>query len=208
MKSQIPFGASRFVEDIMGETVTRNILGGLEIQINEKEWVRGQRIFENLPKALHRAVLRGQMEFANRYHMALLENIRNNGKKIGWEAYSKRYTYQKRWMASSSKHPDVIHGPEEKFRLTGKAVRAIKVYPNRKANVVSIGISAGDGELGMNDRYTVSQYVHIFEKGSTTRNIKARPLFAPVYKQIGGKKAVSSAITQAINEEIQLLLKF
>jgi len=174
---------SRFETGEMGSLTRRNLgafridpatARGLGVRL-VGDWKEFGILLRNLPRRLRRAAINGQIKFGERYHKAIIRNIATNGHLLKWPELSEKY---KKFKKSHSGDPN------EMYHFYGQYLRSIsmQVKPN---GTILIGIPKGVGKSKFGD-YTVAQYAHVLEKGSYTRNIAARPLWGPTFKQIGG----------------------
>ena len=186
-------GVSNFSTGEVAGQRLRNIAANVKFEL-EGDWVRASRMMDTLPSTLRKAIYAGQIVFANAYLLALQTNILENGARIGWEPLKKHYRYHKK---------------QNKDRIgfyRGYMYNNIKIFKNPVKSIVSVGISKNSEIRGIGD-LSLSQYVNVFEHGSLTHNVSARPLFGPTFiSQMGGQKGASAMVIGSI--KASLVLKY
>jgi hypothetical protein len=183
---------SRYEEGVMGKSQGRNLAANLKFKL-EGDWVTASKIIDNLPVDIRVALIKGQRVFAKIYLDRLKTNMRNSGRALNWQPLSPKYV---KWRAS---HPAGGFGANNISRLSGDAYRAISIH--QKVNSIHVGISAKHDKMKESSGFTISQYMHIFEVGSISRNIKKRPLFKPTFVQCGGQEGLRRTVIKAIGLE-------
>jgi hypothetical protein len=179
------------VNNISGRRLT-DILPGFGF---EGDWVSAKELLETAPAKVKKAVRLGQIQFAKLYKEALVSNIDSNGSGLGWAAVSPGYAAFKSGKGQS---------PTSLYDFYGYLKRNIKVHTFMGSDRVEIGIKKGVRNSMNKGSLDVSQYAAVLEMGSTIRNIQARPLFRPTFKQIGGQTKIKALILLNITNTLKI----
>jgi len=150
-------------------------------------WVMTSALIADLPALITMGSLKGQKSAAEKLKALIRKNIRNNGVPGNkpWSSipYSSKYEKEKA-------KAETAYGVNSKLRRTGLYYRSISVWSNGHTYYIGIkkGVKTSSGGK------TLGYVAQLLEKGSSVRNIKARPLWAPTFKQFGGNKRIKSII--------------
>ncbi|MAO08126.1 MAG: hypothetical protein CL596_05370 [Alteromonas sp.] len=157
------------------------------------DWYITKNLLIQLEPAIKKGSIAGQKRAAQELKRIVRRNIRENGGKIGWPPVSEKYAKYKRKKGFD---------PENLYVMTGLYYRSIKIY--RDGNNISIGLKRYTRHQGRtNNNLTLIKIANILENGSAVRNIKARPLWKPSYKQFGGSKRLKGFILWHVRNEIK-----
>lgn len=190
----MPKGVSPYTTGHISSLRSRNLLSHVSIK-QEGEWKRMGIALQNLSPAIRSGVVIAQREFAIKFKKKLRHNIRTNGVEIGWAPLSPAY-------AAWKDKQDSRYGSSNILRFSGTYYNSIDII--QKGYTVYVGIPLGKGSASSNEGLSVSQYANILEHGSFARNIPARPLWGPSFKQIGGSKALASTMYNSINISLKV----
>ncbi len=163
------------------------IPGGMKVEL-EGEWLRLNKVIDKLPTSVLAGVISGQMSAAKKLRNIVRKYIKEGGGSLNWQGVSPGYA---RYKTSQGGDPDRL------MWLTGLYYRSIKIF--RKGNKISVGISK---EAKNRRGYRVVDYASVMEYGSSARNIPARPLWKPSFKQLGGKRGIKRIILIHIGRNI------
>lgn len=181
-------GGSKFTTGTQGGLYNKN-LGRVRFEL-VGDWAGKLQQLERLPRRVSQLVLRSQVEFAKMYVDAIKDKILTNGAGLGWPPYSVRYG---KWKAKKSPNKGF-------YQLTGAYMSSIDYYIRtaKPVSTVVVGIM-GNAQSAHSD-LSVKQYALILERGSLTRNIAARPLWGPTFREIGGLKAMALPLQLSLNK--------
>ncbi len=159
------------------------------------DWDKTHRAFVNLPTAIALGSKLGKDAALRQLEKNIKQNIRANGGSLGWKELSKRTLANKR----DSKYPTSI------LRMTGLYYRSIMIWSDTITGATYLGIKPRTyyptkGASGL----TVNQVAKVLENGSPDRNIPARPLWKPTFKQFGGGARVKGYIIWHVRNQIMI----
>lgn len=177
----------------MSNTVTRRISPrALSPQIELfGDWMKTKYILRTIDKTMMVGVMAGQRSAAQKLKRIVRRNIRENGGRIGWAPVSSTYAKYK-----SSKGYD----PTNLYTMTGLYYQNIEVW--RSGSRYNVGLKSGVRHQRKGSTLTLAQIARVLESGSTVRNIKARPLWTPSFKQLGGTTKIKSIVLWHIRDHI------
>ena len=189
----VPVGKSKYQERIVGDFYTRNITSRTKIDYFG-DWEGVSRLFGKLPKDIQGVVYRAIFSYTKLYLAQVHKTIRRNGPKSKkWPDYSKAYGDYKR-----------LHGPmgyPSFYRFKGNLVRAI-IMDTDGRKVVRVTVNKNAPMSNDNAQINASQLMNILEHGSVARGISARPLFGPVWSDMGGYRALRDFVAQKIGKKL------
>jgi len=177
-----------------GRTVTRRIQTPTPKLELFGDWAKTRSVFSTIDATMAIGASNGQQAFAKRLKKQVRRYIRTNGAGItpAWEPVSPKYAKFKRSLG---------YDPGNLYVLSGLYYRSIEIwgsggnwYTGLKANTRHSRKGAG--------RYTLAQIARILESGSSVRNIKARPLWTPAFKAVGGNAGVKALVLWHVREQI------
>lgn len=188
----IPFGESKYELGIIGDFQARNISSATRVEFLGN-WVQAKKILDGLPHEVRRTVYLAMKAYAKLYHQRVKQTIRSGGLGMGWRPYSEKYEKYKR--AHSRR------GFPAFYQLRGLLLQAIILEDDGKYRV-RVNVSSDRKFMTRKGDLTASQVMNILEHGSVTRNIAARPLFGPVWKSMGGNKALREFVAQRVGKKL------
>lgn len=155
------------------------------------DWDKTRRFFDKLPLAVKIGTTLGQKSVAEKLQKLIKQNIRRNGPPgVYWSPVSKEYAKKKK-----SKGFD----PNKLLRYTMTYYNNIKVI--HKGDEVYVGIPKKiRSKVIKKNPLTVGEVANILEKG--TDYMRPRPLWAPTFRQFGGKQRVKTTIVWHIRNQI------
>jgi len=155
------------------------------------EWNKTRTLLHLLPKLIKIGSLKGQQSAAKHFRRIVRRHIRNNGASLGWAPLSSAY---KKSKGRRGFNPDRI------YYASGSYYNNIKVW--RRGTKIFIGIKKNVKSKSSRSSLTIGMIARILEYGSLTRNIPARPLWAPSYRDFGGGKRIKGFMTWHIRNQI------
>jgi hypothetical protein len=167
-----------------------------DLHINYKligDWQRANFMLSEFPILVTRAVNNGNRKFARKYQQKVKENILNDGANLGWlPSRSKKYPQFKARHAEST----------QQMQFFGALLNNIRTFKNGVMGW-SAGIKSGIQNhkmIGLRGptNLDVAQYAAVNEYGSPSRNIQARPLWNPSYRQLGGNTGLMKEVVIAL----------
>ena len=161
------------------------------------DWDKTQRALINLPTAIQLGANLGQDAALRELKKQIRQNIRSNGGSLGWQKLADSTLSRKE--KKNSKYPTSI------LRMTGLYYRSITQWTDSSTGAKFLGVKPRtyypkEGASGL----TVLQVANIHEAGSESRNIPARPLWRPTFKQFGGTARIKGYMIWHIRNQIML----
>lgn len=160
-------------------------------------WMKMAVVMDNLEPSIKAGTEAGQLSAAKKLMQIVKRHLKSHGSALGWPAVSKEYAYNKTIMGGT---------PSALLHLTGAYRRNIKII--KKGNNIYVGVKKGIMPPSipgrMNPKLTIAQYASVLETGQAGRNIKARPLWGPSYKQFGGKNRIKKLLAWHISKELRI----
>jgi len=164
----------------------RSMGGSLPLRVEPfGPWLQTSALIADLPALIAIGSLRGQKSAAEKLRALIRKNLKAGAvpgnKPFSTIAYSSKYEKEK----SSAGYK-----VGSKLIRTGLYYKSIKTWNNGRTYYVGVkkGVTTSQGGK------TLGYVAQLLERGSSARNIKARPLWAPTFKQFGGNKRIKSII--------------
>lgn len=172
--------------------VGRNITPQIELF---GDWDKALALFNNLPELISVGAHAGKLAAAKKIQTLVKKNIKKGGPtNTHWQELSASYQKSK-----ASRGGD----PNKKWFFQGTYYRSIKVID--KGNTVYVGVPARQrSRVNKNKPLTLGQVAVILERGSAARNIPARPLWKPTYREFGGNQRVTYHILWHVSNTVFL----
>lgn len=187
-------GQSKYEEGIIGDFYTRNITARTKVEFMGN-WEKVSMIFSQLPKDIQTSVYKAILQYSTQYHGRVKRAILNNGpSSTRWAPFSPKYAKYK------SSHGSM--GFPAFYRLRGNLIKAITVQSDGR-KVVRVTINKNARVTNPKSGLTASQLMNILEHGSITRGIAARPLFGPVWSEMGGNKALREFVSKKVSVKLK-----
>ena len=190
----VAVGESKYEEGVIGDFYTRNITARTKVEFLG-DWIKVGDIFKRLPKELKVEVYKAIFTYSVRYQREVKSAIRKNGPKSKtWNAYSDGYAAYKK-----------LHGQlgyPSFYRFKGNLYRAITIDTDGRRSV-RVTIDKNARVSNTKSDLTASQLMNILEHGSIERNIAARPLFGPVWVDMGGNKGLRDFVAGKIGKKLK-----
>lgn len=188
-------GQSKYKEGVMGDFYTRNITSKTKIEFFGN-WEGVSKIFESLPKELQKNIYTSILLYTTKYKNEVIRTIRRNGPKSApWEPYfSGAYLAYKLRVGR--------FGIPAFYRLRGVLIKAIELQTDGR-KVVRVTVSKKYPVKNSNGELNTSQLMNILEHGSVARGITARPLFGPVWTDMGGNRALRDFVSARIGKRLK-----
>lgn len=190
----LQIGQSKYEEGIIGDFYTRNITSRTRVEFMGN-WEKVSRIFNQLPKDLQESTYKAILQYTTKYRHQVKKAILNNGpSNTRWEPFSPRYEKFK------STHGTM--GFPAFYRFKGNLIKAIILQTDGR-KVVRVTVNKNARVTNPKSGLTASQLMNILEHGSVTRNIAARPLFGPVWSDMGGNKALAEFVSKRLSKKLK-----
>ena len=166
----------------------------VKIQYNG-EWIKFSMLFKDTDLLLAMAAREGQRNFAEAYRDAVKQNMRDGGKRFGYEPLSDEYIQKKAKYG----------GITSLFRWGETMVEAVEVMVNAKQTRFMVGIPKGVRRApyykGEGNELEVHEYANAIEHGYATKGVyvEPRPVFSDTFKKtMGGIRGLRSMIETSI----------
>jgi len=174
-------------------TTTRRIAPPSPKMVLFGDWVKTQSMLSTIDITMGIGVSAGQQAFAKRLKRLVRKHIRTNGAGISpaWPPVSSRYAKYKTKRGGD---------PFDIYKMSGLYYNSIDVWSN--GTNWYAGLKANTRHSDKKARYTLAQIARILESGSSARNIKARPLWSPSLKQLGGTAGVKALVLWHVRDKI------
>lgn len=157
-------------------------------------WAQTSKFINDLPLLIREGARQGQEAAAEKIVKIVKKNIRQNGPQgITWPQYSEKYRANK---IKRGGNPDTF------LRFRGKYYSSIKVI--KWNNTIYAGVHPHERSVSNKRRIRISKIAKLLEMGSPSRNIQARPLWAPSFKEFGGKTRVATHVNFHIRKLIAI----
>lgn len=164
-------------------SVADSAISGYEVKLIG-DWAAAKGIFGNLEYAIKVGSMKGQRAAARELYKIVRRRLRNSEFST---PLSPDYAAQK---ASDGYDPDRI------LTRTGTYYRSIKIW--QKGNAYYVGVKGRTFAPG--SKRTVGQIALMHEVGGG--RLPARPLWAPAWKEFGGKRRLRALMMWHIKREI------
>ena len=186
---------SKFTTGTQGSLYTRNLASQIHIE-ELGDWRALSMRLGSLPKKVREIVIDAMDFYGHKYHREILKTIKSNGRNLDkqWEPLNSKYLSKKMYAGGS---PGI-------YVWTGTLRDAIQVIRSEEG-LVTVGIdkkAKGSGKDG-SSHLTASQIAHILQNGSLFHNIPARPLFQPVWRQMGGNAALGTYVKKKLDTRVK-----
>jgi hypothetical protein len=161
------------------------------------DWDKVNRLISSLPLLVPEGAAKGSVAAAEKIIKVVKRNIRNNGPSGSiWPEYSQKYAERKASMGGNT---------DKKWRFNNTYYESLTVV--RSGRNVYAGVpprkrSTVNSKNGKT--LTLAQVAKILENGSSVRNIKARPLWRPSFKEFGGRRRIAYHINWHIRQHIYI----
>lgn len=159
----------------------------------EGDWVKAAQLINNLSTTIRTAALKGEKEAAFIYYEKLRNNVKTNGKLLGYP--QEKVSYEKKKQSAG------LSGGL--FRLTDSFLTYITII--RKPTGYWVGVKPGKKKdlkvSGFSDDLTISEYVNVLEHGSPKMGIRKRPIFRDTFRQMGGLAGVKAIIMRNLSSK-------
>lgn len=161
------------------------------------DWDKVNQFLFALPTLVTEGATKGSVVSAEKIIRVVKRNIRNNGPDgTTWPEYSQRYAERKASMGGNT---------DKKWRFNNTYYESLSVV--RSGRNVYAGVpprkrSTVNSKSGKT--LTLAQVAKILENGSAAKNIQARPLWRPSFKQFGGRRRIAYHINWHIRQNIYI----
>ena len=157
------------------------------------DWQRVRNLTREIPLAVREGSILGKKSAARQLRRVVRRNIRENGARIGWKPLSSTYKKKKSRRGFPANRI---------YYASGSYYRAIQIWD--QGNNTFVGIRKRKYSKSSKSRLTLGQIARVLETGSIIRNIPARPLWGPSFRQFGGNKRIKGFMIWHIRNQIYL----
>lgn len=169
-------------------------LGDLQIYADPKEQARAERLIAETPSIMRNAYDRAAEKFGNQLLRLVKKCLRTGTPPRGthWDPHS-AYTIKR-------------YGEHTLLNYTGQYLRSVQIVKQKNRTYVGIPTNLKktrkDGRTSK--KRTLNQVAIMLEYGSRRGgNLPPRPLWAPAFEQVGGKKVLKETIVRELRKEIR-----
>lgn len=185
----------------MATRVTRVIPNYIpEIQM-EGDWEKTKQLLDGIEDTIRDGASKGQRIAAEKIMAIVKRHIRENGGSLGWEPVSPKYA---KWKTRKG------YDPSNLLVLSRTYYNSISIWNARDRYYVGVKRGTKNPITGGGENsITVGEIANILERGSVNKSsgrgsgIKARPLWAPSFRQFGGSKEIKRHLIRHISGEIR-----
>ena len=180
-------------------------LGDLQIYTNPKEQARAERLIAETPSIMRNAYDRATEKFGNQLLRLVKKCLRTGTPPRGthWDPHS----------ANTIKR----YGEHTLLKYTGQYLRSVQIVKQKNRTYVGIPTNLKKTRKGdrtskrlkktrkgdRTSKRTLNQVAIMLEYGSRGGNLPPRPLWAPAFEQVGGKKVLKETIVRELRKEIR-----
>lgn len=167
-------------------------LGDLQIYTDPKEQARAEKLISEIPSIMKNAYDRATEKFGNQLLRLVKKCLRTGIPPRGthWDPHS----------ANTIKR----YGEHTLLNYTGQYLRSVQIV--KQKNRTYVGIPTNLKKIRKGDRTskrTLNQVAIMLEYGSRGDNLPPRPLWKPVFEQVGGKKVLKETLVRELRKEIR-----
>lgn len=155
------------------------------------DWDRAYLLVSGLDNAIKIGYSLAELSAAKKIKQIVRRNIRMNGGKTYWEPVSDQYAEYKSRLG---------YDPTDLLVMTGLYYNSISIW--KIGNATFIGLKGRTRSSGGD--LTLQQIASVLEHGSVVRNIPARPLWGPAWKEFGGRARLKGLIIWHIRNQINI----
>lgn len=179
-------------------------LGRLKIWSDPKQLEKAKKLVEEMPEILEEAYYDAAMRWGGKLKKEARKCLDRNQPPSGvsWPPLSERYVESmggddRRYMKGLQYYESIdIH--KEAYTVLGTNKSGNRVYVGLPNGVKKLHPLHGTKET----RLTLSQVAKILENGTRNGKIPPRPLWKPLYDQLGGKKSIERYVINAIKRKL------
>jgi len=179
--------------------VTRNIGRGMAVPTplvtRIGNWEKVKTMLATLDATVLAGFRAGQLSAAKKLKRAIRRNIRENGGSLHWVPLSEKYMEYKEELGFD---------PNRMLYMTGAYYWNITIWDNGFNYFVGVKKGVHTRNFFTGGSITLGQIASILEHGSAARNIPARPLWAPTFRQMGGANRIKGLILWHIRNHIRM----
>lgn len=166
--------------------------GGYNVEVQLfGDWVKFSDLVNNSPLIISVAARQSQREFAELYRKEVRKNIREGGRRFGYDPHSKEYARHKRRLG----------GPSQLFVWDKNLLNSIVVREKKNGMLFEVGIPKGIRREPYYSRdparLEVHEYANVLERGSPPE-IPSRPIFRDTFRAMGGIRTLKRIIETGI----------
>lgn len=167
-------------------------LGDLQIYTDPKEQARAEKLIAETPSIMRNAYDRTTEKFGNQLLRLVKKCLRTGTPPRGthWDPHS----------ANTIKR----YGEHTLLKYTGQYLRSVQIVKQKNRTYVGIPPNLKKTRKGdRTSKRTLNQVAIMLEYGSRGGNLPPRPLWAPAFEQVGGKKVLKETIVRELRKEIR-----
>lgn len=177
-------------------------IGNLKIYADPKDLEKARKLLADMPEILEDAYWDAANRWGGKLKKEAIACIEKNKppKGVSWPALSPKYVASmggdERRYFKSGEYEESIDIYRE--RLTGLAGRTHRVYVGLP-NQMMKRHPKKNKTMGI----TIQEVAKILEAGTIDDRIPPRPLWKPLYEQLGGKKSIERYVINAIKRQLK-----
>lgn len=167
-------------------------LGDLQIYTDPKEQARAEKLIAKFLSSSIIGISHDRWSFGNQLLRLVKKCLRTGTPPRGthWDPHS----------ANTIKR----YGEHTLLNYTGQYLRSVQIVKQKNRTYVGIPTNLKKTRKGdRTSKRTLNQVAIMLEYGSRGGNLPPRPLWAPAFKQIGGKKVLKEIIVRELRKEIR-----
>lgn len=179
-------------------------IGRLRIYADKEDLEKAKKLIDDMPEILTEAYLDAANRWGGKLKKEAIRCIETNQppKGVSWPPLSPKYVASmggddRRYFKSGQYEESIGIYKESVFYL-GSSKRGTRVYVGLPNGVMKLHPKKNKA-MGI----TLQRVAKILESGSKDGRIPPRPLWKPLYEQLGGKKSIERYVTNAIKRKLK-----
>lgn len=180
-------------------------IGSLRIYADPADLERAKKLIDKMPELLTKAYLDAAERWGGKLKKEAIRCIEMNQPPKGIS-----------WPPLSSSYISRMGGDERRYFKSGQYEESIGIY-KESASIVGLGKSTTRVYVGLpngvmktkplqaskDSGITLQAVAKILENGTRDGDIPPRPLWKPLYDQLGGKKSIERHVINAIKRQLK-----
>ena len=179
-------------------------IGRLRIYADKEDLEKAKKLIDDMPELLTEAYLDAANRWGGKLKKEAIRCIETNQppKGVSWPPLSPKYVASMggddRRYFKSGQYEESIGIYKEAVSYLGSSKRGTRVYVGLPNGVMKLHPKKNKA-MGI----TLQRVAKILESGSRDGRIPPRPLWKPLYEQLGGKKSIERYVTNAIKRKLE-----
>lgn len=179
-------------------------IGRLRIYADKEDLEKAKKLIDDMPEILTEAYLDAANRWGGKLKKEAIRCIETNQppKGVSWPPLSPKYVASMggddRRYFKSGQYEESIGIYKESVSYLGSSKRGTRVYVGLPNGVMKLHPKKNKA-MGI----TLQRVAKILESGSKDGRIPPRPLWKPLYEQLGGKKSIERYVTNAIKRKLE-----